>query len=69
MWNNAAGQYNLGSMYKDKLGVEQDCKQACKLYKLVAEQGNRLAQLNLAYMYKMGLGMDKNYTMALKLYK
>ena len=37
---NAKAQYNLGVMYRDGNGVQQDYKEAIRLFRLSAEQGD-----------------------------
>lgn len=43
----AEAQYNLGTMYQNAIGVDQDFKKAVKYYKLAANQGHREAKDNL----------------------
>ena len=65
---NAIGQYNLGCMYHDGEGVEQNYEKAIELYTLSVNQGNSCAQNNLAYMYRNGEGVEQNYEKAIELY-
>ena len=51
---DAEAQFNLGQMYREGLGVEQDYKEAVKWYRLAAEQRNERGQVNLAIMYDDG---------------
>ena len=51
----AEAQCNLGVMYYEGYGVEQDYKEAVKWYRLAAEQRNEGAEVNLAIMYDEGL--------------
>lgn len=44
---NAGAQNNLGVMYENARGVPQDDKEAERLYRLSANQGNASAQLQL----------------------
>ena len=44
---DADAQYNLGIMYDEGQGVQQDYKVAVKWYRLAAEQGEANAQYNL----------------------
>jgi TPR repeat protein len=44
---NSQAQYNLGTMYQNAIGVEQDFKKAVKYYKLAAKQGHKEAKENL----------------------
>ena len=67
--NNPYAQFNLGYMYDYGLRVEQNYKEAVRLYRLSADQGNPHAQLNLGYMYRHGLGVEKDYKEAVRLYR
>jgi len=40
-------QYNLGTMYQNAIGVDQDFKKAVKYYNLAAAQGHAEAKNNL----------------------
>ena len=61
---NVEAQVNLGLMYDNGRGVDQDYKQAVKWYQLAADQGNALAQNNLGLMYDSGRGVAQDYKMA-----
>jgi TPR repeat protein len=61
---NALAQNNLGSMYRDGLGVPQDHAEAMKWYRKAAEQGNALAQNNLGFIYSTGRGVAQDYILA-----
>ena len=50
----ANAQYNLGCMYRDGRGVDNDDKRAVELYTLAAEQNGAGAQFNLGAMYYNG---------------
>ena len=54
---DADAQYNLGVMYANGRGVDQNYKTAVKWYTLAAEQGHATAQYNLGGMYAGGLGV------------
>ena len=60
---------NLGLMYANGQGVEQDFAQAMQCYALAAEQGVAHAQSNLAVMYAHGQGVAKDEQQALKWYR
>ena len=45
-------------MYKMGLGVERSDAEACRLFRLAADQGNALAQLNLGAMYGEGRDVE-----------
>lgn len=47
-------QNNLGVMYKDGQGVDQDYNEAARWFLLAAQQDNTLAQLNLGWLYHAG---------------
>ena len=51
-------------MYADGLGVLQDYKEAVRLYRLSAEQGEAKAQYNLGVMYADGLGVLQDHVSA-----
>ena len=46
--------YNLGWMYANGEGVEQNFKEAVKWYQKAAEQGDALGQTGLGFMYATG---------------
>ena len=48
----ARAQYDLGNAYLNGRGVPQDDKEAARLYRLAAEQGNVYAQQRLDAMLK-----------------
>ena len=66
---NANAQFNLGVMYEDGEGVEQDYMQAVKWWKLGADQGDAGAQNNLGIMCENGLGVEQDYKEAVKWYR
>jgi hypothetical protein len=61
---NAVGQYNLGQVYNQGLGVREDYTQAASWYRKAAEQGHPKAQYNLGYMYALGLGVPQDMVQA-----
>lgn len=61
---NADAQFELGAMYHDGDGAEQDYAQALEWYEKAAKAGNRQAQFNLGLMYKNGEGMAPDLTLA-----
>jgi TPR repeat protein len=61
---DATAQYNLGVMYDDGQGVEQDFKEAVKWYRLAADQGLANAQHNLGVMHATGQGVNPDYVVA-----
>ena len=54
---DAVAQYNLGVMYYEGQGVEQNFKDAAKWFRKAAEQGNAMAQYSLGFMYGKGDGV------------
>jgi len=61
---DAKAQYNLGVMYDQGIGVEQNYKQAFYWFKKSAEQGEANAQYNLGVMYGQGQGVLQDYKQA-----
>ena len=61
-----AAQYNLGVMYSDGKGVQQDKAEAFKWYKRAAEKGYAPAQHNLSGMYRDGKEVKQDYNEAFK---
>jgi TPR repeat protein len=66
---NAVAQFNLGLMYDQGQGVQQNYAEAAKWYRLAAAQGNAGAQLNLGLMYDEGHGVHQDYSEAMKWYR
>ena len=62
-------QYNLGLMYDDGDGVEEDKIEAAKWYKKAADQKFPRAQYKLGELYRTGKGVSKDLAKALSLYK
>ena len=62
----AGAQFNLGVMYENGLGVEQDKAEAVKWYRRAAEQGNAIAQYNVGLMYFDGQGAAQDDAEAVK---
>ena len=57
-------QCNLGSLYEDGDGVEQDYDKAKHYYELAADQGYADAQCNLGVLYEDGHGIEQDYEKA-----
>ena len=51
-------------MYENGKGIMQDHKEAAKLYRLSAEQGNNVAQNYLGVLYVLGQGISQDYVLA-----
>ena len=66
LWKKAAdlgyelAQYNLGVVYDNGQGVDQNYKKAFEWYEKAAEQGHTEAQHNLGTVYATGQGVEKN---------
>ena len=56
-------------MYDQGQGVPRDYKEAVRLYRLSAEQGDVSAQFNLGLMYANGTGVSQDYKEAVKWYR
>ena len=65
---NANAQRNLGLMYDNGDGVQENDKTAVKWYTLAAEQGLDQAQSNLGFMYYNGKGVTQDYETSAKWY-
>jgi TPR repeat protein len=52
-------------MYESRNGIMQDYKEAVKLYRQSAKQGNVLRQKYFGVMYALGQGVSKDYIFAL----
>lgn len=61
-----SAQTNLGMMYADGLGVEQDFGEAIRLYVAASKQGNSPARMLLAFHYLRGQGVAASNISALK---
>ena len=61
----------FGDDYQDGLDADKryDYKEAVRLYRLSAEQGDAEAQSNLGFMYANGQGVPQNYKEAVKWYR
>ena len=65
----ARAQYNLGVMYHQGEGVEQDYSKARDWYEKAAKQGDANAQYNLGAMYHQGQGVKQDYSKAREWYE
>ena len=66
---NADAQVNVGAMYANGEGVQQNFEEALKWYRLSAEQGNAAAQNRLGSMYDDGIGVAQDFEEAAKWYR
>ena len=64
---NTDGTRGLASMYQMGLGVKQDYREACRLYKIASDKGFEDATDNLGNMYKNGQGVKQDYREAFRL--
>src|SRR5208337_146562 len=62
---HTGAQNNLGEMYRDGLGVEQDDAEALIWFRRAAGQGDAGGQNNLGEMYGDGLGVEQDDAEAL----
>lgn len=62
-------QINLGVMYEEGLGVEQNYEEASRLYQLAAENGETLGYVNLGVMYEHGTGVEASNEEAVRFYR
>ncbi|KAF9899169.1 hypothetical protein EC991_009394 [Linnemannia zychae] len=65
----APAQYNLGSMYRDGLGVPQDYSAALDWYHQAASQGYAEAQYSIGLMYRHGQDVPQDFTAAMEWYQ
>ena len=56
-------------MYANGQGVPQDDKEAIKLFRLAAQEGNAYAQFNLGSAYANGRGVPQDDKEAIKWYR
>ena len=62
-------QLNLGDMYRNGRGTQQNYEEAAVWYRKAAEQGHADAQSNLGSMYSGGHGVPQNYKEAAVWYR
>ncbi len=66
---DATAQYQLGLLYYQGLGVEQNYDEAAHWYRSAGEQGNAHAQYSLGNMYLMGEGVSQDDARAIAWYE
>ena len=66
---DAEAQYNLGVMYDEGAGMDQDLAAAADWYRKAAEQGFMDAQTNLGIMYYHGQGVARNHAEAARWFR
>ena len=64
----AGAMGNLGYMYANGEGVEQDYAKAIEWYTKAADSGNTTAMYNIGYMYMYGEGVEQDGTKAIEWY-
>src|SRR5690349_1425446 len=65
----AIAQHNMGVLYDNGNGVEQDAAQAARLWRLAADQGYGPSQTNLGVAYALGRGVAQDEREALRLFR
>ncbi len=66
---NLEAQFELGLLYFNGQGVEQDYTQAAHWYRQAAEQGHAEGQYNLGVHYDTGQGVEQDYRQAAHWYR
>lgn len=61
---NSTAQFNLGQMYEQGEGVDQNYQKAVKWYQRSASVGNGAAQYRLGQMYEQGRGINQDFVRA-----
>lgn len=62
----APAQHNLATMYANRVGTQQNFKEALKWFQIAAEQGNAESQFSLGLAYYNGDGVNKDFKEAVK---
>ncbi len=60
------GQYGMGRIYEQGLGVPQNSELAAEWYRKGAEHGNTSSQMKLATLYSSGKGVERDLIQAYK---
>jgi len=63
------GQFDVGRLYQDGLGVPVDYAEAMKWFRLSALQGNAAAQVAIGHMYEEGHGVATDYAEAMRWFR
>ena len=66
---DAIGCYNLGQMYRQAIGVEQDEARAASLYRQACDGGDADGCANLGFMYANARGVERDDARAVSLYR
>jgi TPR repeat protein len=64
----ALAYFNLGILYQNGCGVNQDYAEAARYFELGVNAGDGPSQTNLAYLYDQGLGVARDRARAAALY-
>ena len=59
-------EFNLGYMYFQGQGVQQDYAEAARWFRKAAEQGDARAQFGLSVLYDQGQGVSQNHAEAVR---
>jgi len=63
------GQFNIGFLYDNAKGVDQDYAQALSWYRKAAEQGNARAQFAIGALFENGDGVKQDNAQAMYWYR
>ena len=66
---DAEGQFHLGLMYCEGMGVARDVRQAIRWYLKAADQGNTQAQYRIGELYVTGTGVRRDEREAARWYR
>jgi TPR repeat protein len=66
---NAGAQYNIGTMYYEGLGVDDNFDEALTWFRRSADQGYARAQSRLGFIYAYGDEVPQDYAVAVKWFK
>lgn len=58
----------IGFLYRQGIGVEQNINKALQFFISAASEGDRFAEYNLGYLYSKGLGLEQNAQKAMTYY-
>ena len=61
---DTTAQNNIGVMYANGIGVDQDHEEAINWFRQAARQGDTTAQNSIGVMYANGIGVDRDYRQA-----
>lgn len=67
--NDTAAQFQLGLLYLEGVGVDEDPSLAARWFELAAEQGHVPAQNNLGSLYENGRGVGQSFSRAFEWYE